>query len=204
MSTPAAFLSYARRDDEHSDGHLTELRILLEREVQSITGESSFRIFQDQADVAWGQQWQNRIDGSIDGSLLLIPIISPFFFKRDACRDELTRFLKRESQLGRSDLILPIYFIEVPNFTLENADELIAVLAQRQYRDWRDYRHESLKTPESRKRISNLAREMNEALDRKPTPQELELRRTREVNGRLEELQNEIGGNIGAVAFYRD
>ena len=81
MSTPAAFLSYARRDDEHSEGHLSQLRDLLEREMQSITGELDFRIFQDEADVSWGQPWQRRIDESIDGSLLLLVIISPLFFK---------------------------------------------------------------------------------------------------------------------------
>jgi hypothetical protein len=194
MSTPAAFLSYARLDDEHSEGHLSDLRGLLEREMQSITGDVDFRIFQDQQDVAWGQQWQNRINESIDGSLLLIPIISPLFFKRLACRDELTRFLERESQLGRSDLILPIYFIDISNFTSNNPDELIAILAQRQYRDWREFRHENLKTSDSKKRIAGLAREMNEALFRKPTPQELELRRKREVQGRLEKLLVKIGG----------
>ena len=194
MSTPAAFLSYARLDDENSEGQLSALRDLLEREMQSITGDQGFRIFQDQKDVAWGQQWQSRIDESIDGSLLLIPIISPFFFKREACQRELSRFLKRESRLGRSDLILPNYFIEVPDFTRENADELIAVLAQRQYDDWREYRHDDLKTPESKKRIADLAREMNETLHRKPTTQELVLRRKSKAHGRLVELQNRIGG----------
>ncbi len=202
MSSPAAFLSYARQDDENSVGHLSELRSLLEREMQSITGDAKFRIFQDQEDVGWGQKWQNRIDESIDGSLILIPIISPFFFKRSACCDELERFLECESKLGRDDLILPIYFIEIPNFSSKNQNKLIAIISGRQYQDWRNFRHEDLKTFASKKRIAVLAKAMNATLHRTPTKTELELRQKRELRDRLEPILKKISGpfrNIPAL-----
>lgn len=194
MSTPAAFLSYARKDNDNHEGRLDTFRSLLEGEMQGITGDVDFRIFQDHQDVSWGEQWQNRINESIDGSLLLLPIISPLFFKRQACRDELARFLERESTLGRSDLILPVYFIDVPNFSERNPDELISTLSRRQYRDWREHRHDDLKTPDSRKWIAKLATEMHNALCRELTPQELQLRRRRKVHHRLDEMQTKIGG----------
>jgi len=194
MSSSAAFLSYARHDDTNNYGHLSKLRTLLEREMQSITGDVNFRIFQDSTDVGWGQQWQSRINQGIDGSLLLIPIISPMFFNRRACRDEWERFVERESKLGRNDLILPIYFVEIPKYSLENEDNLIATSSKRQYEDWRNFRHEDLDTVESKKRIASLAQKMNNALQRAPTEQEIELMRKREIDGELKRIQQKISG----------
>ena len=192
MSEHAAFLSYARHDN--TDKHLSQLRTLLQQEMQSITGEVDFRIFQDVEDIGWGQQWQRMINNSIDCSSLLVPIISPMFFKRAACRDELQRFLKRESKLGRNDLILPIYFIEVDNLTSTNEDDLVATISQRNYEDWREFRFEDLRQPELRKRISDLAQQMKQSLYREPTSEEIELRKRNELTGRLEEIQAKIGG----------
>src|SRR4029077_1089262 len=107
---PAAFMSYVRFDDEHEDGRLTEFRQRLSGEVRLQTG-SDFRIFQDRKDIAWGQQWQERIDESLDAVTFLVPILTPSFFKSEACRGELERFLDREKQLKRNDLILPVYYV---------------------------------------------------------------------------------------------
>ncbi len=58
---PAAFMSYARFNDEHDDGQLSRFRERLAAEVRAQTGQG-FVIFQDRADIAWGQNWQQRID----------------------------------------------------------------------------------------------------------------------------------------------
>jgi hypothetical protein len=97
-------------------------------------------------------------------------------------------------QLGRDDLILPIYFIDVPDFSSTNENKLIATIAQRQYRDWREFRHEDLRTSEAKKRIAGLASEMNEALHRAPTAKELGLNRKRKRDVRIDEVQRRIGG----------
>src|SRR5580698_107407 len=95
---PAAFLSYVRLDDEHEDGRLSEFRKRLSSEVRMQTGEE-FPIFQDRNDISWGQNWQTRIDDSIDHSTFLICILTPGFFKSVACRREVERFIQREKQL---------------------------------------------------------------------------------------------------------
>ena len=92
---PAAFMSYVRFVDQHDDGQLTQFRERLAAEVQVQTGEE-FAIFQDRNDIAWGQNWQARIDEALDAVTLLIPIITPGFFRSPPCRDEVTRFLERE------------------------------------------------------------------------------------------------------------
>ncbi len=55
----------------------------------------------------------------------LIPILTPSFFKSDYCRGEVEKFLDREKQLDRNDLILPIYYFDTP--LLNDPDQLHTV-----------------------------------------------------------------------------
>ncbi|PXF61383.1 MAG: hypothetical protein C4B59_03855 [Candidatus Methanogaster sp.] len=100
-------MSYVHSDDDRL-GRLTQFRKDLSAEVQRQIGEE-FSIFQDREDIRWGQNWKKRIEESIDEVTFLIPIITPSFFRSPYCRDELQRFLEREKELGRNDLVLPIY-----------------------------------------------------------------------------------------------
>ncbi len=85
--TPAAFMSYVRFNDEHDDYQLSQFRERLGAEVRAQTGED-FPIFQDRNDIAWGQNWQQRIDGALDVVTLLLVIITPSFFRSPACEAE--------------------------------------------------------------------------------------------------------------------
>jgi len=108
--SPAAFLSYVHFDDEHDNGRITEFRKHLSAEVRVQTGKD-FPIFQDKK-IEWGENWKKRIQKSLTGSTFLIPVLTPNFFNSEACLEELEIFLKREKQLKRGDLILPVYYIE--------------------------------------------------------------------------------------------
>ena len=161
---PAAFMSYARFNDQHDDGQLTAFRERLAAEVQVQTGEE-FPIFQDRADIAWGQNWQRRISQALDSVTLLLVIITPGFFRSQHCRDEVQQFLDRERQLGRDDLILPVYYVSTPEIDdplRREADPLAANLAARQYADWRDLRFEPTTSPIARKAIAQLATRMRD------------------------------------------
>jgi len=166
-------MSYVRLDDQHEIGRLTQIRERLSGEVRMQTGDS-FHIFQDRNDIAWGQQWKKRIDGSLDAVTFLIPVITPAFFKSPACREELERFLKREEDLGRTDLILPIYYVECATLSQEEKrvrDPLAQAIAARQYADWRDLRFEPFTSPDVGKRLARMARQIVDALERsQPTP----------------------------------
>lgn len=164
---PIAFMSYVRFDDEHENGRLTEFCKRLGGEVRVQTGEQ-FDIFQDRQDIAWGQQWKNRIGECLDASTFLIPIITPSFFRSDPCRDELERFLAREADLGRNDLILPLYYVNCPILNDEckrNGDRLARLISDRNYFDWRELRFESFGAPQSAKMLAKLATQIAEALD---------------------------------------
>jgi parallel beta-helix repeat protein len=160
----AAFMCYARFNDAHDDGQLNLFRELLTAEVRVQTG-AQFAIFQDRADIALGQDWQRRIDEALDMVTLLVAVITPGFFKSTACRAEMTRFLEREQALGRSEQILPIYYItarEMEDPAARESDELAQVLARRQFADWRELRFEPSTSPVARKAVTQLAVRMRE------------------------------------------
>jgi parallel beta-helix repeat protein len=167
---PIAFMSYVRFDDEHENGRLTQFRERLSGEVRIQTGEG-FDIFQDRNDIAWGQQWKKRIEESIDAVTFLIPVVTPAFFKSPACREEMERFLKHEEVLGRSDLILPVYYVECATLSDEakrERDPLAKAIAARQYADWREFRFEPFTSPDVGRRLASIARQIVEALEREP------------------------------------
>jgi F-box protein 11 len=163
-------MSYVRFDDEHDDGQLTAFRERLSTEVQVQTGEEFF-IFQDRNDIAWGQNWNARIDKALDAVTLLVPVITPGFFRSPACRTETVRFLERERDLGRSDLIVPVYYISTPELddpVSREADELAQALAARQYTDWRELRFDLFTSPVVRKALAQLANRLRESVLRSP------------------------------------
>jgi F-box protein 11 len=167
---PAALMSYTRFDDEYHDGYLSKLGVGISKEVQAHTG-MPFPIFRDTQDIAWGETWEERLDHSLDTSTFLIPIITPSYvksyFEDDWCRHELDRFLRREKQLERNDLILPVYYIEVA--TLENKhlhgdDPLMQTIATRRLIDWRELRFEPFSAPPVRRAIAKMAQQIAAAI----------------------------------------
>ena len=69
---PIGFMNYVRFDDQNEDGRLRQFCDRLTCEVRLQKGER-FHIFQDRNDIAWGQQWQQRIDETLDAVTFLIP-----------------------------------------------------------------------------------------------------------------------------------
>jgi hypothetical protein len=172
---PIVFMSYVRADDEHEHGRITEFCKRLSGEVHFQIGKP-FNIFQDKKDIAWGQQWENRIDECLDACTFLILIITPSFFNSPACRHEVERFLAREAALGRNDLILPIYYFDCPILNEElkrNVDPLAKLINERNYVDWRDHRFKPFTSRPLATMLAKLATQIAQALlSRKSAPDE--------------------------------
>lgn len=164
----AAFMSYAQFDDLHHNGDLTSFREILSREVQAQTGQE-FPIFQDRLDISWGENWRARIEQALEATTFLIPIITPSFFRSSYCREEIEKFARRERDLGRDDLILPIYFMECPSL-MENHDASTAegIIASRQMIDWRKLRFKNPESPKVRKEIAKIASQIVRSVLRRP------------------------------------
>ena len=168
---PIAFFSYSHDDDEQDGGRLTRIRERLQGEVSMQWGDK-VEIFQD-LEMHWGVDWDQRIKSFLDATIFLIPVVTPRYLKRPACRAELERFIERETALGRNDLILPFYYLnaralEVPE--LRQKDPLAEVLASRQRVDWRSLRHEPETTPEFGKALMRAAEHIVDALHRDDIP----------------------------------
>jgi hypothetical protein len=165
-SKPVAFMSYTRFDDEYQGAALTRLREELSKTVQFLHGEE-IEIFQDVEGIKLGQNIQQQITASLNETLLLIPILTPSYFKSAWCRDELSSFLDRERQLGRNDLIISIYYQEVrelseamkhPGVRGFVNDPLIQEIAPRLASDWRSLRDQDLKAPAVKHELERIAR----------------------------------------------
>lgn len=184
-------MSYAHsRDSNVDDEQLNIFRQQLAAEVRAQTGQE-FAIFQDRTDIAWGQNWQQRINETLDSVSLLLVIITPGFFQSTASRAEVSRFLDRERELGRSDLILPVYYAsarEMDDPTLREGDEVARALATRQFVDWRQLRFEPPNSPAARKAVRQLASRMRELWQ--PDP--------------IHAPSSEAGKGIGAGAGFSD
>ena len=170
----AAFMSYARFDDAHDQGQLSEFRERLAAEVRAQTGQG-LEIFQDRTDIAWGQNWRKRIDEALDAATLLLVIMTPEFFRSEMCRKEVDRFAARERMLGRSDLILPVYYIsarEVEDSAVQASDEIAVLLTARQFADWRELRFKPLASPAARRALAELASRMGDRFRQQAPAQE--------------------------------
>jgi TIR domain len=139
------FFSYSREDDEDSRGALSALRDRIQRELRSQLGRSAktFRLWQDKEAIPSGTLWETEIKNAVAQSVFFIPIITPTVVQSRYCRFELEAFLERETALGRSDLVFPILYIRVQGLDEEArqmGDPVLAIVAKRQYLDWREHR----------------------------------------------------------------
>ena len=162
MKNPAAFISYASRDDDAYRGRISSLRQRLQRLVASAIGRD-FEIFQDRHDLTWGQHWPTRLNEALEEALFLIPILTPSYFNSDACRRELETFLELEHRSGRKDRILSLYFLDAPVYE-QKTDALAAALQERQHRDWRDLRIDPVGSVKVMRALDKLAKELAAAV----------------------------------------
>jgi hypothetical protein len=147
---------------------ISTLRERLEGELQVQSGEP-FRIFQDWKDIGWGQDWERRIEESLDDVLFLVPLLTEGFFRSQPCRRELELFAERERKLGRDDLI-PLVYTACPTLKLEG-DPLVALLKRHNWESWIELRHEPATSPSYGRAVTCLANRVIEATARaRPEP----------------------------------
>lgn len=169
-TSPAAFWSYAHRDDEQDDGRILRLAKRIEDEFSLLTG-SDLNIYVDRNDNRWGQVWRERIDSALQDTTFFIPIITPRYFTRPECRGELMKFAAAARSLGVVELILPIRYSVVRDFTESNTDDAIALVSQMQYADWRELRLSDEQSEGYRRAINELSTrlaELSESVGSRP------------------------------------
>lgn len=157
---PRAFWSYVRDDDRAEGGRIVDLATRLREQVALITTEV-FPVFVDQLSISWGANWREEIDRAVASASFLIPIVTPRYFKSDACRHELISFQGVASSHGVPGLIMPVYYFDVPGLEDGSSDDEIMGIIRAA--EWVDFRDAALEDPESspyRKAVRTLAREI--------------------------------------------
>ena len=162
---PVGFWSYARQDDSHSDGQLTQLRAIVGNAISLRLGDE-VRVFQDTAAIPFGADWAASIEEAIDQTTFFIPIVTPRFLKSENCRDEFRSFRRRMKALGRNDLIFPIHYVDVEPIAASDTvfgDEL-GVLRRQQWIDFRSLQFEDVKSAKVRQWADALAVSIHSAI----------------------------------------
>lgn len=131
----SSFWSYVRDDDTALFGKIGDLRDDLRRVYKLMTGEN-IEIFMDRDDIGWGQQWAQVVGYGITRTVFMIPIVTPSYFRSDACRDELLRFSSICARRDLSDLILPVVFTGLDRISVGSDDEVVRIVAETQYKDF--------------------------------------------------------------------
>jgi TIR domain-containing protein len=154
----AGFWSYAHSDNENDENGILNLAERLRGEYELLTAES-LELFIDRGELLWGDDWRERIALALERVTFFIPIITPTYFRRQECRAELLRFSREAKERGAERLILPVYYIGVPEFEDDEipADEAMAIVKPLQRQDLRRLRLESRDGAGYRTLVNSLA-----------------------------------------------
>jgi hypothetical protein len=163
MSQAQGFWSYVHADNDGMHGAILRVAQHLQDEYGVITGGSELDLFLDNMKLKWGVKWRERIREAIQDSTFFIPIVTPRYFKSDECRNELLGFAGEARELGREALIMPLYFVDVPEVESgDSNDPMVELVVESQMKDWRTLRFLDQTTQPYRIGLNELATELLE------------------------------------------
>jgi hypothetical protein len=149
------FWSHAEADNEYEWNRITRLAELVGNEYSLITGRD-LELFTDRTDPQWAAEWRKHVDDNLD--TFFIPIITPRYFNRPECRQELLDFAARARKTGAAQLMVPIVYTHTPVLAdPQSQDEAVALVRRMRYEKWHDLRTDDEKSPAHRRAVSRLA-----------------------------------------------
>lgn len=167
MLDPIGFWSYARHDDEHSDGQLSQLRVIVGKQIGLQFG-GEVTLWQDIAAIPYGADWAMTIDQTIGQTSFFLPIITPRYLKSENCHEEFVAFRQKMTALGRNDLVFPIHYVGVED--IQAADTVfgddLAFLRRHQWIDFRPLFYADPRSAEVRRWAGALATSVLKAMRR--------------------------------------
>ena len=169
MLKTVGFWSYTRRDDKHSGGQLSQLRLILGSAISLRQGEE-VKLFQDTEAIPFGNDWARNIDDAIQDVTFYIPVVTPAFLKSEYCQDEFIAFRRRMEDLGRDDLIFPIHYVDVDHFDPAQSvfGDDFAALRRPNWIDFRPLQFEDPNSPKVKQWADRLAGSILGAMRREP------------------------------------
>lgn len=166
---PFGFWSYVRRDDELSDGDISNLRALVEGYLERQTGETA-RIFQDTRAIEHGADWESETREALARANFFIPVLTPNYLRSLWCCKEVRFFLDRQKQLFETHPDLPTRSRIFPILYTDIADvdsiqpEIRDTLASLQFFDFTELQFLPSKSPEVRRAVSGFVGDIRKLL----------------------------------------
>jgi hypothetical protein len=122
-----------------------------------LTGEA-LEFFFDKDELQWGDDWRHKVDEAIAAGALFVPVLTPRYFMSPECRRELGAFARQATNLGVTELVLPIYYVTVPELGhQESTDDLLSLVRTFHWEDWRDLRFSDRSSEQYRRAVARLA-----------------------------------------------
>jgi hypothetical protein len=163
LTTWDGFWSYVHADDHAENGKITSLAEDVTSQYELLTGER-INLFLDKNSLEWGEQWKKKVDEGLGSVAFFIAVITPRYFMSAECRRELQAFARKSSQLGIRELVLPLLYVDVSALRDDSPDDdLVNLIKQYQWEDWRELRFEEPDSKAYRKAVSRLAERLQEA-----------------------------------------
>jgi hypothetical protein len=170
MSTLNGFWSYVHADDQAESGRISRLARDVIAQYEFIKGET-ISLFLDKDDIAWGENWRDKIDDNLSSVAFFIPVMTTRYFMSPECRSELQLFARKAIKLGIKELILPLLYADSPALSNStSSDDLITLVRGFQWEDWREMRFSDVTSEAYRRGVSKLANRLVEANIRTEMP----------------------------------
>ena len=162
MQNLKGFYSYVHNDDKAEKGRITQLVRDIVEQYGLITGDR-IELFLDKDDLKWGDNWRAKIDDNLGSIAFFIPVLTPRYLMSMECRREMQYFLSRAIDLGISELLLPLLYVNIPQMSdTENEDELLKTIKNIQYEDWSEVRFFDSSSSEYRRAVNTLVKKLVE------------------------------------------
>ena len=162
------FWSYARGDDKHTENLLSDLRDRVAGEISMLLGRE-IDMFQDIHDIRTGDDWRDVLRARLNSASFMVPILSPRYFERKWCREEVLTFLELAAQAGNKPMLFPIYFVADRKFDRREYCDVREAVSRYNYFDFRPLRFESNPTKLG-KAVHEFALDVIDKLEEGPVP----------------------------------
>ncbi|MFC5288197.1 TIR domain-containing protein [Actinokineospora guangxiensis] len=159
MGSVIGFWSYARRDDEAEGGRISRLSRDIAEQYSMRTGDP-VDIWLDLDRLRWGDRWREDIQDALGRVRFFIPVITPRYFQRVACRRELILFTRTARYRGA---VLPVLYADLPDEHPDFPDPARQLIDGYQRSDWRELRDEDPDSSGYRRKVRRMAMTLADA-----------------------------------------